>query len=147
MGSTYDPTFGTAGSVVERFYSALAALLFLEVNGHHLFLSALRDLFVVVPLGSFSAANLHPALLVEIAAGMLRAAIQLVLPVVGALLLADVALALLVRAAPQFNLFAVGTPAKIAISLAALVLALPLAAPHLKALFEAAAGASIGVFR
>jgi flagellar biosynthetic protein FliR len=147
MGSTYDPTFGTSGSVVERFYTALAALLFLEVNGHHLLLSALRDLFVLVPLGSFSAAHLHPAWLAEIAAGMFRAAIQLVLPVVGALLLADVALALLVRAAPQFNLFAVGTPAKIGISLAALVLALPLAAPHLKALFEAVAGASVGVFR
>jgi flagellar biosynthetic protein FliR len=78
---------------------------------------------------------------------MLRAAIPLVLPIVGALLLADVALALLVRAAPQFNLFAVGTPAKIVIALAGLVLALPLAAPRLTALFESAAGASVGVFR
>jgi flagellar biosynthetic protein FliR len=44
----------------------------------------------------------------------------------GALLLADVAMAVIARSAPQMNVYFVGLPIKILIGLAALLLALPL---------------------
>ena len=54
MGSLYDATFGTQGAIIERFYSAMAALLFFQTDAHHLVIQALVQLFVVVPLGSFT---------------------------------------------------------------------------------------------
>lgn len=147
LGAVYDPAMGESNSTLERFYGALAALLFLQLNGHHLLLSALRELFLVVPLGSFGPDSLKPGALVQIATGMLRVAVQLVLPVLGALLLVDVALAILARAAPQFNLFAVGVSAKVGLALAAILAVLPVTAVHMQGIFEAVARTAVGVMR
>ena len=58
------------------------------------------------------------------------------LPVIAALLLADLGLAVLSRVAPQLNLFAIGLPAKILIGLGALVVALPIILSRLEALIR-----------
>lgn len=147
LATVYDSTFGEAGALIERFYGALAGLLFLETNGHHLLLNALRQLFVLVPLGTFSVAMLQPELLATLLAGMFRIALELVLPIVAALLLTDTALAILARVAPQFNIFVVGTPAKIGIAIAALLVTLPLLLPRLDALFNSVAAAMLGFAR
>ncbi len=147
LGSVYDPAMGSAGSTIERFYAAIAALLFFQLNAHHLLLTALRDLFVVVPLGSFSPDVLRPGALVEIATAMFRVALQLVLPIVGALLLTDASLALLSRVAPQFNLFAVGLQIKIAVAFGAMIVSLPLLLPRMQSIFTASAGVMSGFAR
>ena len=49
--------------------------------------------------------------------------VKLALPVMAALLLADLALGLLARVAPQFNLFALEMPVKMMLGLIALALA------------------------
>jgi flagellar biosynthetic protein FliR len=63
------------------------------------------------------------------------AALAMALPVVTLILLVDVALALLSRAAPQFNLFAIGFPVRAGVSLVALALLLPVLASQLGQLF------------
>ncbi len=147
LGSIYDPSLGGAGAVLERFYGALAAILFLEVNAHHALLLALRELFAVVPLGQFSLDLLQANSLVQIATGMFRVALQLVLPVVGALMLTDVAFAVLARVAPQFNLWAVGAQAKIMVALGALLVTLPVMLPRIQLIFSSATSVAVGVFR
>ncbi len=147
LGSVYDPALGSAGSTIERFYATLATLLFFQVNAHLLVLGALRELFAVVPLGAFSLDLLRPGVLAAVATGMLRVALQLVLPVLGALLLTDVALALLARAAPQFSVWAVGLQAKMFVALGALLVTLPLVLPRLEAIAVTAAGAMAGFAR
>jgi flagellar biosynthetic protein FliR len=57
---------------------------------------------------------------------MFLAALQIAGPMVAVLLLADVALALLSRAAPALNVFATGFPVKIMLTLALLGLTFPL---------------------
>ena len=57
------------------------------------------------------------------------------------LLLADVALALLSKAAPALNIFSLGFPVKIMLTLALLGLTFPLLPPALDALMETAVGA------
>lgn len=147
LASVYDPTFGAAGSTLERFYGAFAALIFFQLNAHYLLLAALQQLFQVVPLGGFSPALLHPDVLAAIGGAMLRIALQLVLPVAGALLLADIALAILARVAPQFNVFAIGLQVKVALALVGLLATLPLLVPRLTSIFEAMASAAVGVVR
>ena len=147
LGSLYDATFGSSGAVLERFYSALAALLFLETDAHHLLLTALSQLFVIVPVGGFTLERLRPDVLAQILTGTFGVALELVFPVTAALLLADVALAILARVAPQFGLFSVGVQVKVALALGALIVTLPLLLPRVHQLFGAVAGAAVAVVR
>jgi flagellar biosynthesis protein FliR len=67
---------------------------------------------------------------------MFLAALQIAGPMVAVLLLADVALALLSKAAPSLNIFAFGFPVKILLTLTLLGLTFPLLPPALDALMH-----------
>jgi len=69
----------------------------------------------------------------------------MVFPIVAALLLADVGLAILAKVAPQLSLFAVGLPAKVLVALAALVVAIPWLTPRLVAMFHDVPNAILAV--
>ena len=76
---------------------------------------------------------------------MFLAALQIAGPMVAVLLLADVALALLSRAAPALNIFAFGFPVKIMLTLALLGLTFPLLPSALDALLEHAVRAMVAL--
>jgi flagellar biosynthesis protein FliR len=76
---------------------------------------------------------------------MFLAALQIAGPMVAVLLLADVALALLSRAAPALNIFSFGFPVKILLTMALLGLTFPLLPPALDALLEHAARAMVSL--
>jgi len=147
MGAVYDMTFGNQGAVLERFYSALAALLFFQTDAHHLVIQALVQLFAVVPLGTFSLSQVNPDFLAQIAASTFVIAVELVFPVLVALLLADMALGVLAKVAPQFGIFQVGLQVKVGLTLAAMVITMPLLLPRLHALFSGMIGVSVAVLR
>jgi flagellar biosynthesis protein FliR len=147
MGALYDQTFGTQGAMLERFYSAIAALLFFQTNAHHLIIQALVQLFVVVPLGTFSLASINPELLAQIASSSFVVALELVFPVLVALMLAEVALGVLARVAPQFGIFQIGLQLKVGLALLALALTMPLVLPRMHALFNGMIGVSVAVVR
>src|SRR4051812_8012928 len=50
FAQTINPVF-EHGGVIETFFTAFALLVFIEINGHHLFLIGLRELFDAVPVG------------------------------------------------------------------------------------------------
>jgi flagellar biosynthetic protein FliR len=147
MASLYDATFGSQGAVLERFYSAIAALLFFQTDAHHLLIQALVQLFNVVPLGAFTLERIRPDLLATIAASSFAVAVELVFPVLVALLLADIALGVLSRVAPQFGIFSVGMQVKVALALGALVVTMPLLMPRLHQLFNGVAAVSLAVVK
>jgi flagellar biosynthetic protein FliR len=147
MGSLYDATFGSQGAVLERFYSAIAALLFFQTDAHHLVIQALVQLFNVVPLGTFTLERIRPDLLATIAAGSFIVAVELVFPVLVALMLADIALAVLARVAPQFGIFSIGMQLKVVLALGALIVTMPLLLPRLHQLFSGVTAVSLAVFK
>ena len=139
FAQTLNPMFeggGGAGGVVESFIMAFALLVFVQINGHHLFLIGLSQLFEVVPVGEVTSIPGSLDSLIALSSSLFAAGLKLALPVVAALLLADLALGLLARVAPQFNLFALEMPAKMMLGLVALALALPVIVPRLTALFR-----------
>jgi flagellar biosynthetic protein FliR len=78
------------------------------MNGHLLYLATLAQSFTAIPvsatpLGAGSWLNLA-----ELGSKMFSAGLLLSLPIVAALMITNVALAVLTRAAPQLNLFALG---------------------------------------
>jgi len=60
-----------------------------------------------------------------LASTLFTIALSIAMPIMGTLLLLDVALAIIARAVPQVQVFFVGAPLKMALGLVTLILALP----------------------
>jgi len=136
IGQTFDPHNDLGVGTLEQFFAAFALLVFVQMNGHHIFLGGLHDLFDVVNVGTVPLVPGTIERLAVVSGALFTAALKIALPVLAALLLADLGLAVLGRVAPQLNLFALGLPAKMGIALAALAVALPVILPRITALFR-----------
>jgi flagellar biosynthetic protein FliR len=147
LGALYDQTFGGQGAVIERFFNAIAAVLFFQTNAHHLVIQALAQMFTVVPLGTFTLDRINPELLAQICETSFILAVELVFPVLVALLLAEMALGVLAKVAPQFGIFQIGLQVKVELALGAIALTMPLLLPRMHALFNGMAGLSVTVLR
>ncbi len=124
LAAVFDPSTGEQESVIARFQHILALLLFLAVNGHHLLIRAVVLSFQRISPG----AVLEPAVtggMVGLGGKVLQSGVALAAPVVGILLVLNVALALLSRAAPQANVFMVGLPLSAGLGVLGLLHALP----------------------
>lgn len=131
----FNPTFGESGSSFEQLFTMVAVLFFLIVNGHHFFLMALQRTFTVAPLnGPIETGSLD--VLVRTTAQLFTTGVHLALPVLSALLLTDLVLGLLARVAPQIQVYFLGLPLKVGISLAALGLVFAVLLPSLRSLYR-----------
>jgi flagellar biosynthetic protein FliR len=147
MAALYDSAFGNQGALLERFYNALAALLFFQTDAHHLVIQSLVQMFTLVPLGSFSLSRINPEILAQIAAGSFMVAVELIFPVLVALLLAEIAMGVLAKVAPQFGIFQIGLQIKVGLALAAVAVTMPLLLPRIHALFGGMVAISVAVLR
>jgi flagellar biosynthetic protein FliR len=118
------PQTGERASVIGQLQMSVAWLVFLAADGHHAVLRGLGASLTVVPLGTGSA--LCGPALTQVVGSLIATSVRIAAPIVGAVILADFALGLLTRAAPQMNLLAIGFPIKLAVGLGATLLALPL---------------------
>lgn len=119
--------------IVASFLSLTLTLVFLAVDGHLLLLAALADSFASFPIAStvpFS--PLDASALARAGRDLFAIGLSLALPVVAAMLLANVALGVLTRTAPQLNLFAVGFPVTLTVGLGMLALSLPFVVPAME---------------
>ncbi len=121
-----DPLAGQAQPIIARFFYVIALLVFLAIDGHLYLIEALARSFQMVPPGSFQWWPKTAEVLVKYLTASFLLAVKVALPVVGALLVTDVAFGLVARAVPQINVFIVGFPAKILVGLVFLALMLPL---------------------
>jgi flagellar biosynthetic protein FliR len=74
-------------------------------------------------------------------------AVELIFPILVALMLTDIALGVLSKVAPQFGIFQVGLQIKVGLALGAIALTMPLLLPRLHALFGGMVGVSVAVLR
>jgi flagellar biosynthesis protein FliR len=119
--------------IVGSFLAVTMMLVFLALNGHLLLIAGLVDTFASFPLdGVRGLAAFDARALVLAARELFTLGVTLALPVIAAMLLANLALGVLTRTAPQLNLFAVGFPVTLATGLAMLSLALPFLVPAME---------------
>jgi flagellar biosynthetic protein FliR len=129
FASFYDPQNASFTPVIAQFLGILAALIFLAADGHLYMLAAMSDSFRDFPIGTnIPSANAFRTV-AEWGSSLFSNALQFALPVIGALLITNLALGILTRSAPQLNIFAVGFPITIAVGFAALMLTIPYLAP------------------
>ena len=108
FSSMVDPATGVNSPVVSQFFTVLVSLIFVVMNGHLLVISMLADSFEAMPLtGSFlSASSLHSLALWG--SPLVIWGVMVALPILTALLMVNIALGVISRAAPTLNVFSIG---------------------------------------
>lgn len=121
----FDPTLGSTDSVLTRLFRNLALLLALIVGLHRAMLGTLVASFRLLPVGTATHVEATFPIFAELCAHVLAVGVQLALPVLSVLLMANVALAFVARAAPTMQIFNVGFAVLLATGAAVLVIFLP----------------------
>lgn len=133
----YDPLNSSQTPVISEFLNLIALLLFLSLNGHLLYVATLARSFLVFPVGSFPGSGSWLNL-AELATQIFSFGLLLSLPVIVALMITNLSLAVLTRAAPQLNIFALGFPLTLLGGFAVLSVSLNYLATPLQSIYELA---------
>ncbi len=123
-----DPMSQTQGPALGQFMSLLAVALMLSVDAHLVMLDALAVSTRHIPLGTAAELEAGAGAMASLGSTLFALGFRFAAPVVAAVLVANVALAVLSRAAPQLNVLSLAFPVQIALGLFALVAAIPLVA-------------------
>ena len=134
--NVFDPQFGQQVPLIGNFKYLLALTIFLIIDGHHLILTAIVDSFRSVPAGITPAVSEAALYFVDVVGSLFVMGIRIALPVLGTVLLTDVALGILARVMPQMNVFVVGITGKIIVGVMMLFFALPFYVAFLEVGFE-----------
>lgn len=112
-----DPLSEEQTSLLGEFIFIVGILLFLVMDGHHVFIRIIANSYTVVPLGAF---GITEPLTSELAHWLTKAyliAFKIGAPMIFCLLLISVAMGIVARTVPQINIFIVGLPINIFVGL------------------------------
>lgn len=126
MVSVIDPASNSSMSFTGQIYNILASLIYLSLNGHHIFLRAVTQSFSYLPLADFS---FNPEGLMFVVNTFIKVfiiAIQITAPVFIALMVTNAVMGVMARLVPQMNIMIVGFPLKIGVGMIMLILSLQL---------------------
>lgn len=132
----YDPVRGSQTPVVAEFMGLFALLMFLSMNGHLLYFATLAQSFNAIPISATPLAAESWLNLAQLGGVIFSSGLLLALPVIVALLITNFALAVLTRAAPQLNIFALGFPLTLIGGFIALAISLDYMAGPIQAVYE-----------
>lgn len=125
VAQLFDPGTSAPVSIFGQFYGVLATTLLFAIDGHLLLVRGFLTSFTAAPLTHLSIDSLAKLLTGDLALFFV-AALEIAAPLLAALFLAEAALGLLSRAAPQMNVFQLGLPVKILVTLTLAGLAIPI---------------------
>jgi len=127
MAFNIDPLHGSDASTpaVGQLYTLLVTLTFLALNGHLALLEVLVRSFSTLPVGSDGLGTAGLAAVVGYGSQLFAGALSIALPGITALLIVNLAFGVMSRAAPAFNLFAIGLPVSLVFGLVIVTAGLP----------------------
>jgi len=140
----FDPLSSSQTPVIAEFFGLIALLLFLSMNGHLLYFATLAQSFSAIPVSAMPLGAASWLNLAELGSKIFSAGLLLALPIVVALMITNVALAVLTRAAPQLNIFALGFPLTLLGGFVSIAISMNYLATPLQAIFEFAMSAMLG---
>lgn len=125
----FDPVNSAQVPVVAQFLGLLFTLAFLSLNGHLLMIEVLADSFRTFPFSAQPPSAQAWRMVADWGGEIFRSGLLLALPLIAALLIANLSIGIMTRAAPQLNIFAVGFPITLAAGFIVLFVTLPYMAP------------------
>lgn len=138
VAQVFDPMTQSMNTVFGQFHQMLAGVLLFVTGAHLIVIGGLVRTFEVLPIGE------NPNLVashsvIETAFGVFFVtAVQVALPMIAVLFIADLGLALLTKVAPQLNAINVMFPAKIGLTLLLVGLTFPGLSPLMERLTDLA---------
>lgn len=137
-----DPQRGTSVPILSQFLLIMSLLLFMSMGGHLEFLALIANSFKIWPVGLIVIGPDSIGVVIEWGGEVFKGALQIALPAVIALLVVQIGVGVISRAAPTLNLFAVGFPVAILVGYLMLDQLMPALVPALSALVESAFSAA-----
>ena len=125
IANVIDPISSAQVSIMAEFQYLFAMLVYLAVDGHHIFISAVFDSYrFVAPFSSSFSASLVQTIIL-FSRELFVTAVKICAPVMAVLLFSNVALGVVARTVPQVNVFIVGMPLHVATGLIIFGLTIP----------------------
>lgn len=110
-----DPLTGNQTGLAAFFLWMVSILTFLSLDGHLYMLKAFAMSFKLVPAGGLVLGQILLTQVFSLSSQMFVLALKIAAPVMVALFLVELALALVSRSSPQVNIMDIGFPVKIAV--------------------------------
>lgn len=117
IANILDPETGSQDSALSQFGYWIALLIFLLLDGHHLFLVSIKDSFELLNFGSVNLTTELFETIMTLMGKMFELSIKLGAPAITALLLTSAAFGIIARVVPQMNILIVAFPLKIVVGL------------------------------
>lgn len=128
FATTVDPVHGTNSALAARLHNLLAGLIFFTSNSHHLVIKGIADSFTLAPVGVASINTTMVGGITDLFVALFMIAIRIAMPVMAAVFLTDLAMAVASRVVPQMNVLMVGFPLKLGVGLVGMLIAVPVVA-------------------
>ncbi|CAG4882188.1 flagellar export pore protein [Georgfuchsia toluolica] len=125
FASFFDPQNAADTALISQYLGIMMTLIFLGTNSHLLVIATLTESFQVLPISADPLGSALWLTLVQWGGKTFSIGLMLALPILAALLIANLALGILTRAAPQLNIFSIGFPITLLLGFAVLLLVLP----------------------
>jgi flagellar biosynthesis protein FliR len=143
-GALINPVNNENAAVIARFYSLFGTMIFLVIGGLAWTLRGLGRTFELVPLTEAPQLTSLLAGAEHAFSMVFAAALEVAAPVLIALLITDVAFGVVSRVVPQLNVFAVGFPAKVVVTMLVVGASLPFVANWISDQMTVSVGAALG---
>ena len=126
MPSVLDPFSNIQISALAEFQYLLAMIVFLFVDGHHIFLNAIVESYRSIPPLGFSFSGSLMQMLFNYTRDVFVIAVKISAPIMAVMIFVNVGLGVIARTVPQINVFIVGFPLQIAVGFFFIGLSIPL---------------------
>lgn len=136
FASFFDPQANTSTPALSSWFNMMAMLAFLVFDGHLQMIAALIETFHTLPVTANVLGANGFRLIAGWGATVLNAGLLLSLPVVVALLITNLSLGILNRAAPQIGIFQIGFALTMLVGMVLIQIMMPNLIPYLARLFD-----------
>jgi len=127
IASVADPFSQQQMPITGNFYYLLVSLFFITSGALHAVIAAFFDSFGIVGMGEAvilgNASLLY--FVIDIIISYFILAVRIAMPIIGSMMIVNIALGILVKAVPQMNVFVVGLPIKVLLGTIVIFLTLP----------------------
>jgi flagellar biosynthesis protein FliR len=123
MAAIVNPEIGQT-TEISQLYSIIATLLFFAIDAHHDLIAIFVKSYELAPLGTINLQGIMTAA-VSFTAGIFIIALKISAPVVIIMLITNIILGFVSKAAPQMNVFFVGYPLYLFLGFLTMFLSLP----------------------
>jgi flagellar biosynthetic protein FliR len=125
FGSMIDPINGNQGGVLTELYGLVGVMMFIAIGGDAWTLRGIARTFTLVPINRGPRIASLVGGVDQIFGTIFTSALEIAAPALLALLITDISFGMVSRVVPQLNVFAVGFPIKVGVSLLVVSATLP----------------------